>query len=88
MSSDQPTHYDPTGDELDPRVPEPAEGDTMDTGGTILGREPVMVLAVVQAILAVVVAFGLGLTGEQVGVITALAAAILGLIARNKVSPA
>ena len=52
-----------------------------------LSQEPVFVLAVVQSILALVTAFGLGLTGEQVGAIMAVTAAVLGLIARQKVSP-
>jgi len=51
-------------------------------------QEPVLVLAVVQAILAVAVSFGLGLTGEQVGSILAVSAATLGLIARQRVTPA
>jgi hypothetical protein len=49
--------------------------------------EPVMVLAVVQAVLALATSFGLGLSGEQVGAILAVSAAILGLIARQKVTP-
>lgn len=53
-----------------------------------LSQEPVLVLSVVQAILALAVSFGLGLTGEQVGGILAVSAAILGLIARQKVTPA
>lgn len=52
-----------------------------------LSGEPVLVLAVVQAVLALAVAFGLGLSGEQVGAILAVSAAILGLIARQKVTP-
>ena len=52
-----------------------------------LAQEPVYVLAVVQTALALVVSFGLGLSGEQVGAITALAAAVLGLLARSKVTP-
>lgn len=53
-----------------------------------LSQEPVLVLAVVQATLALVVSFGLQLTGEQVGAILAVSAAVLGLIARQKVTPA
>ena len=52
-----------------------------------LSQEPVLVLAVVQSILAVAVSFGLGLTGEQVGGILAVSAALLGLIARQRVTP-
>lgn len=53
-----------------------------------ISQEPVLVLAVVQAVLALAVSFGLGLTGEQVGSIMAVSAAILGLVARQKVTPA
>lgn len=53
----------------------------------ILGREPVLILGLVQAILAVAVGFGLNLDGQQVALIMALAAAILSVIARSKVTP-
>lgn len=53
----------------------------------IFNREPVMFLAVIQAVLALVVSFGGDLSAEQVGTITAVAAAVLGLWARSKVSP-
>ena len=56
--------------------------------GTILGREPALVLALVQAVLALVVAFGLNLAPDQVGAILAVTAVILGLITRSRVSPA
>jgi hypothetical protein len=52
-----------------------------------INNEPVMVLAVVQAVLALVISFGLEVTPEQVGTITAVAAATLGLFARAQVSP-
>ena len=45
----------------------------MDTApGTIWGREPAMVLALVQAVIAVVVAFGLTLAPDQIGAILAV----------------
>jgi hypothetical protein len=50
-------------------------------------REPVAVLALVQTILGVVLAFGLTLSQEQVGAIMAAAAAVLGFVARTQVSP-
>lgn len=53
----------------------------------IFNREPVLVLAVVQAALALVAAFGLDLTGEQTGAIVALSAAVLGIVTRQKVQP-
>lgn len=52
-----------------------------------VNAEPVMVLAVVQAVLALGTSFGLGLSAEQVGAILAVSAAVLGLIARQKVTP-
>ncbi len=56
--------------------------------GTIWGREPAMVLALVQAVIALVVAFGLNLAPDQIGAILAVTAVILGLITRSRVSPA
>ena len=55
---------------------------------TLWGREPAMVLAFVQAIIVLGVAFGLHLTAEQTGAILALTAVVLGLITRTQVSPA
>lgn len=60
----------------------------MDTPGTIFGREPALVLALVQAIIVVAVTFGLRLTPEQTGAILTLSAVVLGLITRSKVTPA
>jgi len=49
----------------------------MDTEqGTIWGREPAMVLALVQAVIALVVAFGLSLAPDQIGAILAAAAIV------------
>jgi hypothetical protein len=60
----------------------------MDTPpGTIWGREPAMILALVQAVIALVVAFGLNLAPDQIGALLALTAVILGLITRSRVSP-
>ena len=42
--------------------------------GTIWGREPAMVLALVQAVIALVVAFGLSLAPDQIGAILAVTA--------------
>lgn len=50
--------------------------------------EPVLTLALVQAAVAMAVGFGLAWSGEQVALTTAFAAAVLGWIARSKVSPA
>ena len=50
-------------------------------------NEPVMTLAVVQASITLAVGFGLGLTGEQVALTSAFAAALLGWVARRQVTP-
>ena len=60
----------------------------MDTQpGTIWGREPAMVLALVQAVVALVVAFGLSLAPDQIGAFQVVTAVIFGLITRSRVSP-
>jgi len=51
------------------------------------GREPVAIVATLQTLLALLLAFGVELTVEQTGAILAATAAVLGLIARSKVSP-
>jgi hypothetical protein len=53
----------------------------------ILGREPSMVLAFIQAAIVLAVTFGLQLTTEQTGAILALTALGLGLITRSRVTP-
>jgi hypothetical protein len=52
-----------------------------------LKDEPALAAAVLQAILAVAISFGLDLSAEQVGAIVALAAAISALFVRRRVSP-
>ena len=56
--------------------------------GNLYHREPTMVLALVQAVIALVVAFGLSLAPDQIGAILAVTAVVLGLITRSQVSPA
>jgi hypothetical protein len=56
--------------------------------GTIWGREPAMVLALVQAVIALIVAIGLNLAPDQIGAILAVTAVVLELITRSRVSPA
>ena len=51
------------------------------------GREPALILGAIQAILALVVSFGLDLSVEQTGAILAASAAILAVITRSQVSP-
>jgi hypothetical protein len=55
--------------------------------GTILGREPVLVMVAVQALIGVGIAFGLSLSADQVTAVMAGSAAVLGLIVRQRVSP-
>lgn len=52
------------------------------------GREPVMAMALIQAAIALGASFGLALTGEQVGAVTAFSAALLAFITRAQVTPA
>lgn len=52
------------------------------------GREPAAVVAFVQAVIAVAVAFGLDLSPEQVGAVVAVTALGLGLVTRSQVTPA
>lgn len=53
----------------------------------LFNREPAMIVALLQAAIALGVSFGLQLTSEQIGTIMAFTAAILGLITRSQVSP-
>lgn len=56
---------------------------------SLWSSEPTLVLAVVSAGLALLLAFGVPVTKEQMGAIMAFSAAILGLINRSQVtSPA
>lgn len=50
-------------------------------------NEPVLVTAFMQAVLGLLLAFGLDLSNEQVGSIMAVTAAGLAFIARRKVTP-
>lgn len=54
----------------------------------IFGREPALILGLVQTVLALVLAFGVDLDSEQVGAILAVSAAVLAVITRQQVSPA
>lgn len=48
--------------------------------------EPTMVVAAVQTLIALAVAFGLNLSSTQTGAILAALAAILGLVTRSQVA--
>lgn len=54
---------------------------------TILGRNPTYFMAAIQIGIVGLVAFGLNLTGLQVGVLAMFSAAILSLIANSLVTP-
>ena len=49
--------------------------------------EPAMFMAAISAGVALMSAFGLELSGEQVGAIMAFFAAVVGIITRQKVTP-
>lgn len=53
----------------------------------ILGREPALWLTLIQTALALAVGLGLSVTGGQVGLINAVAAAVLALVAAIAVRP-
>ena len=50
-------------------------------------NEPAMILAVINAAIALGLAFGLTLTPTQIGAIMAFVAAVLGFITRSQVTP-
>lgn len=54
---------------------------------TILGREPVLILGLVQAAIALAVGFGLNWSGAQVALVIAFTATLLAVVARSKVTP-
>lgn len=53
----------------------------------IFRREPAAILGAIQTVLALVVAFGINLSGEQVGAILAVVAAVFAAITRDRVTP-
>ena len=50
-------------------------------------REPALVTGIVGALIALGVAFGLELTGEQTGAIMAFVSALLAVVTRSQVTP-
>lgn len=50
-------------------------------------NEPALTLGVLQALLALLVGFGIDLDGEQVALIVAFSAAVLSWVTRSNVSP-
>jgi hypothetical protein len=53
----------------------------------VIKNEPVLIQSLVQAILGLVLAFGVDLSNEQTGSIMAVVAVILAIIARMFVTP-
>jgi len=51
-------------------------------------NEPALAVALLQALIAVGISFGLKLTPEQVGAIVTLATAVGALLVRQRVTPA
>lgn len=54
---------------------------------TIFGREPVLFLGAVGALLNLAVAFGLPVSAEQLSVANIAVAAVVSFFARSKVTP-
>lgn len=52
------------------------------------GREPVLYLTLVEVTLALAAGFGLDLSGRQITLIVAFTAAVLGVVTRQRVTPA
>jgi uncharacterized membrane protein YphA (DoxX/SURF4 family) len=50
-------------------------------------NEPAVVAGVVQALLGLLLAFGVNLSTEQVGAVMAVTAALLALVVRSQVTP-
>lgn len=53
----------------------------------VLRTEPALVAGAVQALLALLVAFGLPLSDAQVGAVLAVTAAVLAVVVRSTVTP-
>lgn len=50
-------------------------------------REPALIAGLIQAVLGLLLAFGVNLSQEQVGAIMAVTAAVLALVVRSRVTP-
>lgn len=53
----------------------------------VFKREPAMILAVIQAGIAIAITFGINLTDEQIGTIMGFVSLVIGLITRSQVTP-
>lgn len=59
----------------------------MDAVKSLVTREPVFITGLVEAVIALVVAFGADLTVEQTGAILAVVAVLTSIVARLFVTP-
>jgi hypothetical protein len=55
--------------------------------GLVFGREPVVILALVQAIISAAVVFGFNLDTTEQAVLLTLSGAVLTVVARQNVTP-
>lgn len=55
--------------------------------GTVFGREPALIIAVVHAGIALAIGFGLQITVQQFALIEVFVIAVLALITRQNVTP-
>lgn len=53
----------------------------------IFNREPVVILALVNALIALGIGFGLNVTGEQTALVMTFSSAVLAFIGRSQVTP-
>jgi hypothetical protein len=53
----------------------------------VFRREPAVILALVSAVIALAVGFGLDVTAEQAGLIMAAVSAVIGVVTRSQVTP-
>lgn len=53
----------------------------------MLGREPALILGLVQTAIALAMGFGLHWTPEQMGLVMAFTSALVALLVRSQVSP-
>ena len=53
----------------------------------LLKNEPVLIVGLIQAVLGLLLAFGISVTDEQIGAIMAVTAVILAIVARILVTP-
>lgn len=52
-----------------------------------MNREPVLIIAAIEAVLALAIGFGLDISAEQLGLIVAAATAVMAVFVRSQVTP-